>query len=230
MLGGWEKQFKEKMELLGRKRGEAESELVLAREAHAAELKRVLDEAALLKGARDRDWERCDAAESKLASARARNESLVAEKMRHISEERSNNRSIENLKAELAATRTRVEEANHSYKNLKAKSITELEENISVLERVEADATALWSSHTAAVTRLEEASEGLMRKVEELNHSNEILKAESVSEMERINSELEKAVLLADQRSNHVLTLAFERNQAKTELERLLLERNTTNA
>jgi chromosome segregation ATPase len=154
----------------------------------------------------------------------------VAEKMRHISEERSNNRSIENLKAELAATRTRVEEVNHSYKNLKAKSITELEENISVLERVEADATALWSSHTAAVTRLEEASEGLMRKVEELNHSNEILKAESVSEMERINSELEKAVLLADQRSNHVLTLAFERNQAKTELERLLLERNTTNA
>ncbi len=151
MVGGWKKQFKEKMALLGRKRGEAETELALAREAHTAELKSVLDEAALLKGARDRDWERCDAAESKLASARAHNKSLVAEKMHHISEERSNNRSIENLKAELAATRTRVEEANHSYENLKAKSISELEENISVLGRVEADATALWSSHAATV-------------------------------------------------------------------------------
>jgi len=330
ILGGWEKQFKEKMAQLGRKRGEAETEIAVAREEHAAKLKGVLDEAALLKG--------------ELASARARNESLVAEKMRHISEERRNNRSNENLKGKLAATRTRVEVVNHSYENLKAKSVSELEENILVLERVEADATALWSSHAATVALLEEANcrnehlekensaarEELMRKVEEANCSNENLKAESVlemervkaeleeancnienfkaesvsemervkaeleeanhsnenlkavsvsemerikaeleevnrsnenlkaksvsemervkaeleeanrsnenlkadsvSEMERIKAELEEAVILSDLRSNHVLTLAFERNQAKTELERLLLERNTTNA
>jgi hypothetical protein len=242
------------MAQLGRKRGEAETELAVAREEHAAELKRVLDEAALLKGECNRDsqveelamareeqtaelkrvMDEAELLKGELASARAHNESLVAEKMRHISEERSNIHSIKNLKAKLAATRTRVEVANHSYENLKAKIVSELEENILVLEHVEADATALWSSHTATISLLEEANcrnehlekensaarEGLMREVEEANRSNQKLKAESVSEMERVKAELEEAI-----RSNENLKAKsiLEMERIKAELEEAVI-------
>ena len=145
--------------------------LYTSREAgHVVEMKRVLDEVASLKGARDQDSERWVA-----------------------------------VKAELASTRTQVEEANRRTENLKAENS----------ERVEADATALRSSHAATIARLEEANRR--------NEENE----EILEEIAKENEELE---LLADLRSNHVRKLSFERNQAKSELEELRLERRTINA
>jgi hypothetical protein len=98
-----------------------------------------------------------------------------------------------------------VEEANRRTENLKAENS----------ERVEADATALRSSHAATIARLEEANRR--------NEENE----EILEEIAKENEELE---LLADLRSNHVRKLSFERNQAKSELEELRLERRTINA
>ena len=49
---------------LERERGEAETELARAREAHAAELKRILDKAASSEGASDRDSGCCDSADA----------------------------------------------------------------------------------------------------------------------------------------------------------------------
>jgi hypothetical protein len=170
--------------------------LYTSREAgHVVEMKRVLDEVASLKGARDQDSERWVAVEAELASTRTQVEEA--------------NRRTENLKAENSAAREglirQVEEANRRTENLKAENS----------ERVEADATALRSSHAATIARLEEANRR--------NEENE----EILEEIAKENEELE---LLADLRSNHVRKLSFERNQAKSELEELRLERRTINA
>ena len=63
-------------EALERERGEVETKLARAREAHTVEVKRVLDEAASLKRACDRDLEWCDAVEAELASTRTQVEEM----------------------------------------------------------------------------------------------------------------------------------------------------------
>jgi hypothetical protein len=131
-------------EALERERGEAETELARAREAHAAEVKRVLDEAASSKGARDRDSERCDAVEAELASARTqveeanrRNKNLEAENgaareglMRRISE-------LERFEADLTSLLRAEERDNDS--------------NRAIAAALRSDA----SSHAATIARLE---------------------------------------------------------------------------
>ena len=109
------------------------------------------------------------------------------------------------------------------------------------------------SSHAATVTRLEEANRRNEHLEEELcsledakaeattldvkvkHLSNEVRAAhakckENEGMLEDIAKENEELVWLADLRSNHVRTLVFERNQAKSELEQLRLERSTMNA
>jgi hypothetical protein len=227
-LGSWQKQFKEKTKL--------------EREGHLAEMKRVLDEVVSLKGARDQDSERCDAVETELASTRTQ-----VEEANH----RNNILESENRTARERFMR-QAEEANCHNENLK-ENISELEENISELERVEADATALRSSHAATIAQLEEANcrnEELEENISELerveadatvlrsSHAATIARLEEANRrnekneemLEEIAKENEELELLADLRSNHVRTLSFERNQAKSELKELRLERSTINA
>ena len=92
-------------EALERKKGEAETELIRVREAHTAEVKRVLDEVASSKGAHDRDLERCDAIKAELASTcTLEAENCAARKglMRQVEE---GNRQNDSLKAENCAAR-----------------------------------------------------------------------------------------------------------------------------
>ncbi len=172
----------------------AETELAKAREGHAAEMKRVLDEVASLKGARDQDLERSDAVEAMLAST-----CTLVEEANH----RNDRLEAENHTAREQLMR-QVEEVNRRA----------LKRQVEV-ERVKTDATALHASHAATIAQLEEANRR--------NEKNE----EMLEEIAKENEDLE---LLADQRSNHVRTLAFARNQAKSELKELRLERSTINA
>ncbi len=99
-------------EALERKKGEAETELAKVREAHTAEVKWVLDEAASSKGAHDWDLERCDAIKAKLASTCTQVEEMNC---------RNNSLEAENCAARKGLMR-QVEEGNRRYDSLKAEN------------------------------------------------------------------------------------------------------------
>jgi len=203
-----------------RERGEAKTKLARAREAHVMEVKRVLDKAASSKGARHRDSKRCNAVKPKLASTRTQFE-----------EANCHNNSIEakNCAAREGLMR-QVEEVNRRKDSIETENCAACEGLMRQVEDANHRNDSIEAENCAA-------REGLMRQVEEANCSIVNLKAENISELERVKAELEEIAKeneelewLADLRSNHVRTLAFERNQAKSELGQLRLERSTINA
>ena len=216
--------------------GEAETELTRTREVHAAEVKRVLDEAASSKGAGDRGSEQCDVVEAELASTLTQVEEANC-RNEHLGEENCAAREGLMLK---------VEEANRRNDSLEAESCTAREGLMHEVEEVNRRNKHLKEENCAA-------REGLMREVEEANRRSEHLeeevcsleeakaeatkldvKVEHLSDevpaahakckekegmLEEIAEENEQLELLANQRSNYVRMLAIERNQAKSELE-----------
>ena len=166
--------------------GEAETELTRTRGVHAAEVKRVLDEAASSKGACDRGSEWSDVVEAELASTHTQVEE-ANRRNKHLGEE--------NCAAREGLMR-KVEEANCRNKHLKEENCAAREGLMRKVEEANRRNERLEEENYAA-------REGLMRKVEEANRCSEHIE-EEVCSLEDAKAEATKLDVKVEHLSDEV--------------------------